>query len=236
MIELAAIYWIFPQYRICGWIDLCNFIRVSQIYVDLMRGRIILRHARFTGEFDCLDDLVFCDVDDRDSLSQGIGDVHFAKPSSVGATVRFRGGWQTLHYGHRLQVDDTDLLFTPIRRVHLMCSRHIFETGNAWQPRDRFHDFVRPQIYDVQSPGTEMSREQEVILIINSEIVKALTCGTGQIEFRNLSQRLTTHAGRRGVKHTERGDTDCDSKNRPLATYIASHEGHSLSSEFSTGQ
>jgi hypothetical protein len=77
-----------------------------------------------------------------------------------------------------------------------------------------------------------MSREQEMILVIHGEIVEALSFRTGQIEFRNLPQRLTTRAGRRGAKHTEDDNTDCDFKGRPRAMRLAPHECHSLSSEF----
>src|SRR6266481_4108251 len=84
-----------------------------------------------------------------------------------------------------------------------MCSRYVFEPGNTRQPRDCFHDFVRPQVDDVQTPRTQVSREQEMILVVDSEMVEALSFRTGQIELRRLHQRLTKRNRRKQLKQQE---------------------------------
>src|SRR5437667_12183384 len=90
-----------------------------------------------------------------------------------------------------------------------MCSRHVFEPSNTRQPRDCFHDFVRPQVDDVQNPRTQVSREQEMILVVDSEIVEALSLRTGQIELRCLLQRLTKRNRRKQLNQQEQSsDSD----------------------------
>src|SRR5215470_8036082 len=96
-----------------------------------------------------------------------------------------------------MQIHDADLFLAPIRRVYLLGLGNEFESSDAGKTWNRLHDFVRPHVNHIQDSWAEVSREQKVILVVDRQVVEALSRRTWQIEFRYLSQGLAGSAERK---------------------------------------
>src|SRR5215510_9791309 len=123
-----------------------------------------------------------------------------------------------------MQVHDADLFLAPIRRVHLPGSGNEFEAGNAGETQNRLHDLVRAHVDHIQDSWTEMSREQKMILVVDRQIVEALSRRARQIEFRYLSQGLAAGAeSKRRDQQKERSSPESDFHQPRRALYFSLH-------------
>ena len=71
------------------------------------------------------------DVNDRDRLGDSAGNIDFSEGGCVSASVRLFRGSAPFQNLHAVQINDTNLLFAPIRGINLAQIRNIHETCNS---------------------------------------------------------------------------------------------------------
>src|SRR5205823_2655089 len=113
------------------------FINSAQVYIDSPRQRIVLGHAGLTIEVKSFDDRILVDVHDSDGETIGIRDINLLKRRGVHAAIRLGRGWQSLHNRHGPQIDDANLVLSPVRRVDLVHAGDVLQAGYSWYRRDR---------------------------------------------------------------------------------------------------
>lgn len=158
MIELATRDRILADYAICCRIDLSNLICAAQIDVNLPRDGVVLRHTCFTVESESLNNFVFININDCFRFAQGVGNVDFSIRRRIGASVRLGGGGKPLDNAHFVQIDNADLLLTPIGGVDLSEPWHIFESSDPRNTGDGFDQLVRADVDDIENARPEMCR------------------------------------------------------------------------------
>src|SRR6266568_9429832 len=105
---------------------------------------------------ESLDDEILIDINDCLGQAVRIRDAELPKWRGVHASVRLCCGRQSLRHRHRLQIDDADLVFAPIRRVYLLQARNILQPsdpGNAGYCLDRL------RVDDIEDSRAEMGRK-----------------------------------------------------------------------------
>lgn len=119
--------WVPSQHYVTCGINFSNFIRISQIHINLLSCGIVLGHARLALEFECLHDFVFVHIHNGDGFAERVGNIQLVKRRGVCAAVGLGGGCQPFEDGHGSQVHEADFLFAPIRCVDLAKSWYIFK-------------------------------------------------------------------------------------------------------------
>src|SRR5207249_6895726 len=96
--------------------------------------------------------------------------------------------WKSLDDAHARQIDDPNLVFSPVRGIDLPA---FGDVGNAFDARhvtDGLDHRIRPQIHYVQEAGAEMGREQVVVVLIDRQIVETLAWRARELELGDLAQ------------------------------------------------
>src|SRR5207248_2189221 len=147
------------------------------------------RDTGLAVEAQHLDEGVRPDVDDAFRFRALVGDVCLVEGRGIGDPIRLLFGWKPLDDAHARQIDDTNLVFSPVRGIDLPA---FGDVGNAFDTRhvtDGLDHRVRPQIHYVQEAGAEMGREQVVVVLIDRQIVEALARRARELELGDLAQR-----------------------------------------------
>src|SRR5207253_10430815 len=110
-------------------------VLVLEVDVNLAGYWVVLGHACFTVEMECIDDLVLLNIDNGLGLTALVGYVELVEWCSIGTAVRLRLGRQLLDDLHLFQVDDSDGVVPRIRCVKLLQLRNKFYTIYALQVR-----------------------------------------------------------------------------------------------------
>ena len=199
----AARHGILRHHGIGRRIDHGDLVRVAQVYVDLLGGRIVLRHARLTRELERRDDPIRVHTQYGHRFPVGIHDVDFPKRGSIGAAIRLGGGRQHAHNDHLAKINHPDLLFTPVRGVCLVKRGYIFNAGDTGQTGDCLYECVGSHIDHVQNSRAQMGRQEIVILIIHRQVIEPLALRARDINDPDLSQALAGAASRKARQAQE---------------------------------
>src|SRR6267142_31730 len=129
MVPATALDGIPPYHRVSGGIDHREDVLVLKVDVYLPGHGIVLWDTGLTVEPQHLDDGVCPDVDDAFRFRALVGDVRLVEGRGVGDPVRLLFRWKSLDEAHARQIDDTNLVFSPVCCVDLpaLIDRQIVE-------------------------------------------------------------------------------------------------------------
>src|SRR5439155_21846731 len=116
------------------------------------------RHAGFRVESERLYDCIFVYIDDGKGLAIGVGDIYLTERRREYASVWLVGRGKALNHRHRLQIDDTDLVFSPVGSIDLVQAGHVFQPGYAGNSCYCLHELVGSHVDNVQNAWTKMRR------------------------------------------------------------------------------
>src|SRR4030095_9880173 len=107
-------------------------VPILKIDIYLPGHRIILRDTGLTVEAQHFDDGVGPDVDDAFRFGALVGDIRLVEGRSVGDPVRLLFRRQSLDDAHARQIDDANLVLSPVRGIDLPA---FGDVGNAFHAR-----------------------------------------------------------------------------------------------------
>src|SRR5437660_8047807 len=102
-----------------GRIDYDQRVPVLQVDIHLPRHGVVLRDTGLAVEAQHLDEGVRPDVDDAFRFRALVGDVCLVEGGGIGDPIRLLFGWKPLDDAHAGQIDDANLVFTPVRGIDL---------------------------------------------------------------------------------------------------------------------
>src|SRR5262249_38125463 len=132
VIPAAAVDAVIADNGVRGRIDYGQCVAVLEIDVDLPRHQVVLRDPRLTVEPHHLDDGVARDVDDAFRFGALVGHVHLVEGRRIGDAVGLRFRWKSLDDTSARQINDADLVLTPVRRIDLLA---FGDVGDAFDAR-----------------------------------------------------------------------------------------------------